>query len=255
MDLVDCMDFMDTAKTPPCSSLFCLPDFQISPSALVSRVPTAVTDVTREDFQKQHAAFLAAAEWAEWKPADIFKRADLREIFERDAPFELDIGCGEGAFLLEMARRHPERNFLGIERLLGRVSKVCRAAAREGLTNVRVLRLESAYVMKHILPLGSVAVAYVSFPDPWPKRHHQRRRLIQDEFLKDLRDVIVPGGELRLKTDDLPYFHWMQKVVARAEGWEPLDWPEDPEYPITNFERRFLAQGLPINKARLRKVE
>jgi len=128
--------------------------------------------VIREEFQKKHAEFLAAAERAQWVPADILQRAQLSDIFERPAPLEVDIGCGEGAFLLEMARRHPERNFLGIERLLGRVSKVCRAAAREGLTNVRVLRLESAYVMKHILPLGSVSVAYVSFPDPWPKRHH-----------------------------------------------------------------------------------
>lgn len=209
----------------------------------------------REDFQQKHAEFLAAAEHAQWSPADILQRAQLSEIFERPAPLEVDIGCGEGAFLLEMARRHPERNFLGIERLLGRVSKVCRAAAREGLTNVRVLRLESAYVMKHILPLDSVSVAYVSFPDPWPKRHHQPRRLIQDDFLKDLRKVLVPGGELRLKTDDLPYFLWMQKVIARAEGWQQAEWPEDPDYPVTNFERRFLDQGLPINRARLIRTE
>jgi len=218
--------------------------------------------VTREDyqkrhaeFQKKHAAFLAAAEKAEWKPASILERAKPHDVFERDAPLHVDIGCGEGAFLLEMARRHPELNFLGIERLLGRVSKVCRAAAREGLTNIRVLRLESAYVMKHILPAGSASVAYVSFPDPWPKRHHQPRRLIQDDFLKDLREVLVSRGELRLKTDDLPYFMYMQKVVARAEGWQIEDWQDDPEYPVTNFERRFLAQGLPINKMLLRKTD
>jgi tRNA (guanine-N7-)-methyltransferase len=213
-----------------------------------------VSGVTREALHQQHTDFLAAAEAAAWKPSDILHRAARREIFEREAPLEVDIGCGEGAFLLEMASRHPERDFLGIERLLGRVTKVCRAAARQGLANVRVLRLESAYAVKHILPLESVSVAYVSFPDPWPKRHHQPRRLIQDAFLADLREVMVPGGELRLKTDDLPYFLWMQKVIARVPGWKQIEWPEDPEYPVTNFERRFLAQGLPINKARLQRV-
>ncbi|MHA3772096.1 tRNA (guanosine(46)-N7)-methyltransferase TrmB [Verrucomicrobiota bacterium sgz303538] len=211
--------------------------------------------MTREDFQKQHAAFLAAAERAEWKPANIFERAQMSEIFERSAPLEVDIGCGEGAFILARATAHPERNFLGIERLANRVSKVCRAAAREGLTNVRVLRLESAYSVKHVLPLGSISMAHVAFPDPWPKRHHQPRRLIQDEFLKDLRESLVQGGELRLKTDDLPYFQWMEKVISRAQGWERVDWPEDPDYPVTNFERKFLDQGLPIYRARLLRQE
>ncbi len=211
--------------------------------------------MTAEVFQQKHAAFLAAAERAQWVPADIFRRAELSEIFDRPAPLEVDIGCGEGAFILARAKAHPERNFLGIERLIGRVSKVCRAAAREGLTNVRVLRLESAYVMKNILPFASVEMAHVAFPDPWPKRHHQPRRLIQDDFLKDLREVIAPGGELRLKTDDLPYFQWMKKVIARAEGWQETEWPEDPDYPVTNFERRFMDQGLPIYKARLLRAE
>ncbi len=201
-----------------------------------------------------HPAFLAAAERANWQPADYFARAKLSDIFERSAPLEADIGCGEGAFLLEMARRHPERNFLGTERLLGRVEKVCRHIARFGITNARVLRLESAWSMKHLLPLGSIAVAHVAFPDPWPKRAHQPRRLIQDEFLQTMHAALEPGGELRLKTDDLPYFQWMEKVMARVSGFERIDWPDDPDYPITNFERRFLAQGLPIYRARLRKI-
>jgi tRNA (guanine-N7-)-methyltransferase len=189
-----------------------------------------------------------------WTPADYFRRAEWRDIFERPAPVELDIGCGDGAFLLAMAARHPDRNFLGTERMLGRVDKVCRHAARRGLTNVRVLRLESAWSVKHLLPVGSVSVAHVSFPDPWPKRHHQSRRLVQDEFLVTMHSALAEGGELRLKTDDLPYFQWMEKVIARAAGFERIDWPEEADYPVTNFEQRFLAQGLPIYRARLRKV-
>ena len=190
----------------------------------------------------------------EFVPADYFARQKLSDIFTHEAPLEIDLGSGEGSFIRAMAARHSERNFLGIERLLGRVRKVCRAIAREGLTNARIVRIENAYALRYLLPLGTVSVAHVGFPDPWPKRYHQRRRLIQDGFMEALHGILVESGELRVKTDDLPYFQWMEKTFARAKGYERLDWPDDPDYPITDFERRFVAQGLPIYRARLRKV-
>ncbi len=190
----------------------------------------------------------------EWTPGDIFRRAEPHEIFARPAPLEVDFGCGEGAFLLAMARRHPERNFLGTERLLGRVRNVCERAARAKLANLRVLRLESAYAVKHLLPLGIIEVAHILFPDPWPKRHHQPRRLVQDDFVRDLHSALAPGAEVRLKTDDFPYFLWMQKVIARVGGFEREEWPEEEEAARTGFEQHFMKQGLPIHRARLRKV-
>jgi tRNA (guanine-N7-)-methyltransferase len=189
-----------------------------------------------------------------WIPASILEPAKVEELFPNPGPLSVDYGCGEGAFVVAMAKRHPERNFLATERLVGRVEKVCRNAARLGLSNLRVLRLENLYIAKYILPPESVSVSYVSFPDPWPKRAHQSRRLVQPEFLSAVRRTLLAGGELRLKTDDLPYFQWMEKVVAEAVGWERADWPEDPEEPLTNFEARFIAQGLPIHKTRLLKT-
>jgi tRNA (guanine-N7-)-methyltransferase len=177
----------------------------------------------------------------------------VEELFPQPGPLCVDYGCGEGAFVVAMAKRHPDRNFLATERLAGRVEKVCRNGARLGLSNLRVLRLENLYTAKFLLPAGSVAVSYVSFPDPWPKRAHQNRRLVQPEFLEAVRLTLAAGGELRLKTDDLPYFQWMEKVVAEAAGWERADWPEDAAEPLTNFEARFIAQGLPIHKMRLLK--
>ncbi len=190
----------------------------------------------------------------EFVPEDYFARQQLSDIFPHAAPLEIDLGSGEGTFLRAMAARHPEKDFLGVERLLGRVRKVCRAIARQGLENARVVRIENAYALRYLLPLGSVSIAHVGFPDPWPKRYHQRRRLIQDGFMEALHGILIDGGELRVKTDDEPYFQWMEKTFERAKGYERLDWPEDPDYPITDFERRFLAQGLPIFRARLRKV-
>jgi tRNA (guanine-N7-)-methyltransferase len=190
----------------------------------------------------------------EWKPASIVERVRWCDVFGREAPVEVDFGCGEGAFLLERARREPGIHFLGTERLAGRVEKVCRTAAREGLANVRLLRLESAYTVQYLVPPESVSAAHVLFPDPWPKRAHQTRRLIQDSFVEAVRRALVPAGLLHLKTDDLPYFQWMQKVLERAVGWREIPWTEAPAYPVTNFEARFLAQGLPIHRALFQKV-
>ena len=91
-------------------------------------------------------------------------------------------------------------------------------------------------------------------PDPWPKRYHHPRRLIQDAFMLTLHRLLEPGGELRAKTDDLPYFQWMEKVFAKAAGFERIEWPEDADAAVTNFERRFLNKGMPIYRARLRKI-
>ena len=190
----------------------------------------------------------------EFRPADYFARQQLTDIFSSPAPIEIDLGSGEGAFILAMAARHPDRNFLGVERLLGRVRKVCRAIARHGLENARIVRIETAYALRYLLPLGTVSVAHVGFPDPWPKRYHQRRRLVQDGFMEALHNTVADGGELRVKTDDEPYFQWMERVFERAKGWRRAEWIEEPDYPITDFERRFTAQGLPIYRARLLKV-
>lgn len=204
--------------------------------------------------RQQHDSSLAAANRAEWKPDDYFRQVSLDEIFPKAAPLVLDLGCGDGSFLLEMARRHPEHNFLATERMLGRVEKVSRKIARSGFDNVRILRLESFYVLKWILPPGCASFIYVLHPDPWPKRQHHPRRLIQPEFMAAAHQALAAGGELRIKTDDKPYFQWMEKIFAQSAGFERLEWEEPSDWPQTDFERDFVAKGLPIYRARLRKV-
>jgi tRNA (guanine-N7-)-methyltransferase len=202
----------------------------------------------------QDQAFREAVARAEWTPADYFKEANPEEVFGRSAPLELDLGCGDGSFLIEMARRHPERNFLGTERLNGRVEKVARRIARSHLANVRVLRLESHYVVRWLLPAESASIVYILHPDPWPKRNHHPRRLIQPDFMAAVHRVLAANGELCVKTDDKPYFQWMEKVFAESKGFEQVGWNEPADWPQTDFERDFIAKGLPIYRARLRKV-
>jgi len=199
--------------------------------------------------------FLFPPDTVEFLPEDYCARLDLATLFpgRETEPLELDLGCGDGAFLVEMAKRFPERNFLGVERLLGRVRRTCKGLAREGAANARVIRLESHYLVRYLLPPGSVSVFHVMFPDPWPKRRHHVKRLIQTAFLDDIAVALAPGGELRLTTDDAPYFQHMRKVFEAHPGFTQEPWTPGPDYPQTDFEAIFRCHALPIYRALLRK--
>lgn len=193
----------------------------------------------------------------EWIPADYFRRATVAEIFPSapEKPWEVDLGCGDGTFLAGMADHHRDRNFLGVERLLGRVRGTCRKARDLNCDNARVLRLETEYTVGWLLPLGSVSRIHLLFPDPWPKKKHAHNRLFRPDFLSKVRDLLVPGGEFLFKTDHEEYAGDSREVAANLEGWEQVDWPDDAfHYPLTDFEVQWLGQGKRIHKIRLRKL-
>ena len=201
------------------------------------------------------SVFLIPPDSLEHIPENYFAPLDLYGVFPElpGAPLEVDIGCGDGSFLVEMARRAPERRFLGVERLLGRVRKTSRRLARIGASNGRVIRVESHYLVRYLLPRGSVSVIHVMFPDPWPKRKHNHRRLIQTDFLDAAREALAEGGELRLTTDDEPYFKHMREVFSVHPGFVEEPWTPGADYPQTDFECHFRGLGLPIYRALLRR--
>src|SRR5215472_14711867 len=137
-------------------------------------------------------------------------RLDLVELFGRNAPLHVDLGCGDGSFLCEMAQQFPKRNFLGVERLTKRVEKVRRKA--EKIENVRVLRADTLFAVRDLLPESSVEVFYLLFPDPWPKRRHQFRRIFTRDFLNAVAVALEQRGVLQVATDQLDYFHQIERL-------------------------------------------
>ena len=175
----------------------------------------------------------------------------MAKIFGRAAPLHVDLGCGDGTFLFALAERTPEKNFLGTERLLHRVKKACRKA--EKIKNMCVLRIETSYAVRYLLPAGSVEMFHLLFPDPWEKRRHHQRRIVGLEFLRGIHAALAPDGVLRVVTDHRDYFDKIQEVAARSGDFQiGTDGTED--YPQSTFEEKFKQQGLDIYRLELRKV-
>jgi tRNA (guanine-N7-)-methyltransferase len=182
----------------------------------------------------------------------ILEPLDLAELFSRRQPLEVELGCGDASFLIEYARRNPQINFIGVERLLGRLQKLDRKGRRIGLLNVRGVRIESAYFMQYLLPPHSAGAVHIYFPDPWPKKKHRRHRLINKDFPALAQGALSSGGTVFLRTDDADYFQQMKEVFAAAKEFMPVETPAALAEVTTDFEREFNQQGIPSLRAAYR---
>jgi tRNA (guanine-N7-)-methyltransferase len=174
----------------------------------------------------------------------IIERVDLSKVFVRPQRLEVELGSGDGSFLVEYAKRHPETNFIGVERLLGRIRKLDRKGRRAGLANLRGVRLESGYFVRYLLPQHSVGAFHIYFPDPWPKRKHRRHRLINEQFAAAAYDALVPDGKMYLRTDDPDYFSQMTAVFDARPDFARIETPVELAGLPTDFERDFNARGI-----------
>lgn len=168
---------------------------------------------------------------------------DYLRAFGRSAPAVLEIGFGMGDSLLEMAQQRPEVDFIGVEVHPPGVGRLLMACDEQGVENVRVYRHDAVEVLDRCIADDSLAGIQVYFPDPWPKKKHHKRRLIQAPLVATLAHKLAPGGYLHLATDWQPYSEQMLDLLESQEGLRNLagcgHYAQRPQWrPRTKFERR-----------------
>jgi tRNA (guanine-N7-)-methyltransferase len=177
---------------------------------------------------------------------------DLDTLFGRQAPCHLEIGFGMGEALLEMARKHPENNYLGVEVYLPGVGQLLLGMREMRITNVRIDRRDVMEVLA-LLPAGSLRGVSLFFPDPWPKQRHKKRRLVQAPFVEGLRRVLEPGGHFHAATDWDDYARQIRRVLEADNGFTSWSgsgefYPGPVERPLTKFEKHSLRRGREVRE-------
>jgi tRNA (guanine-N7-)-methyltransferase len=165
------------------------------------------------------------------------------QLFGNDHPVELEIGMGKGTFLTDQAKARPDTNFFGLEYANWFWRYASDRLRRNNCTNARTARAEALYFVKEFVPDNSISVLHIYFPDPWPKKRHHKRRLIQKPFLEHVERILIPNARLQVVTDHQDYFQQIQEVV-RGSRLTEIDFA--PTEVGTNFERKYRREGRPF---------
>ncbi|WP_027965792.1 tRNA (guanosine(46)-N7)-methyltransferase TrmB [Halomonas halocynthiae] len=167
------------------------------------------------------------------------------ELFGRSAPLVVEIGFGMGGSLIEQAESNPQTDFIGIEVHAPGVGKLLDEADKRGLTNLRVYREDALAVLEQCLPEASMDTLQLFFPDPWTKKKHHKRRIVQPAFVELIRTRLKLGGILHMATDWQAYAEWMAEVLDAAPGYinsaegDTAPYVPRPDFrPLTKFETR-----------------
>lgn len=172
---------------------------------------------------------------------------DPKTVFDRDGHVVLEIGYGMGQSLVQMAQAAPEKDFIGVEVHLPGVGSLLHLAEEAGVSNLRTYKEDAIEVLK-LLPDSSIDTVQLFFPDPWHKKKHNKRRIVQAEFAQTLRRILKVGGVFHMATDWEPYKDHMLEVMDVAEGYENIAGigqcvPRPEHRPLTKFEKRGESKG------------
>jgi tRNA (guanine-N7-)-methyltransferase len=170
----------------------------------------------------------------------------FEQVFGRRAPTILEIGFGMGETTAQIAQAHPENNYLAIEVHTPGVGSLLKLIAEGGLTNLRLIQHDAVEVLEHMIAPATLAGAHIFFPDPWPKKRHHKRRLIQPAFVALLASRLAPGAYVHAATDWQEYAEQILAVFAAEPALANTvpDFAPRPDYrPLTKFESRGLKLG------------
>jgi len=175
---------------------------------------------------------------------------DWSEIFGNHNPLALEIGCGIGHFIVQLAQQQPEVNFLAIDIYNKGCLKTCARIDAAGLNNVRVMRVEARWLMDKGLSAETLSAVYINCPDPWPKKRHRNRRLVNREFMLALAHYLIPGGDFYFSSDFDDYAEDVAGQIYNLKGYENVlsrSWTHSlPGYPSSKYMQRFLDIGQQI---------
>jgi len=181
-----------------------------------------------------------------------FFRLDFSQVFGNKNRIAVEIGSGKGRFLIASAIEQPDVNFIGIEKSLHYHRVIRDRLAKRNLRNVLLINHDAFLVLQKMIPDNSISELHIYFPDPWPRKREQKRRIIRTEMLTEIRRVLADGGTGVYVTDHREYFETAAPLIAqffRAETRIPG--PDDP--PRTNYEAKYRAEGREIYEVRFRK--
>lgn len=174
-----------------------------------------------------------------------------KELFGNDNPINIEVGMGKGRFIMDMARLHPDINYVGIEKFSSVLVRAIEKQEIEKLPNLYFIRMEAEYI-ENVFDKGEVDYIYLNFSDPWPKDRHAKRRLTSKEFLRRYENILKKGGGVTFKTDNRPLFDFTVEQADEA-GWKKESVTYDlhnSEFVegnvMTEYEERFSSMGNPI---------
>ena len=180
--------------------------------------------------------------WPRYGIADTSVALDSAKVFGRTAPLVMEIGFGMGDSLLQMAINNPDKNFIGVEVHKPGVGRLLHEIEANSLNNLRLYCHDAKEILRDCIADGQLDTVQIFFPDPWHKKKHNKRRLVQLEFMSLVRQKLAIGGRVHMATDWVPYAEHMMEVMSAAPGYTNAagagKFSIDTDRPITKFERR-----------------
>ncbi|MDE6686381.1 MAG: tRNA (guanosine(46)-N7)-methyltransferase TrmB [Lachnospiraceae bacterium] len=201
---------------------------------------------------------IAESEYVVHEPELI--KGKWQEEFGNENPIRLEIGMGKGRFLMELARRNPQINYIGIEKYSTVLLRAVQKMEQDPLPNIRLIRMDAEYITD-IFSEGEIDRIYLNFSDPWPKDRHAARRLPSRQFLARYDQILKKDGKIEFKTDNTELFVFAEEEIENS-GWKLLQITHDlhadeemrKDNVMTEYEERFSSMGNPIHKYIIQKI-